>query len=88
MPLHIVTIWHDIAYTTAVTNAEYKSECEPTKDTTYLALMVEVWGVFCRDFQENWLRFNGTALYQGATSCQYINGGHHIVHYFQFQGHM
>ena len=29
------------------TKAEYKSECEPTKDTPYIALTGELWGVFC-----------------------------------------
>ena len=44
----------DIAYVTAVTEAEYK----PTKDTPYVALTWEVWGVIYEDFQENWPRFN------------------------------
>ena len=36
---------------------------EPTKDTPYLTLTGELWGVFCEDLGENWSRFNGTALY-------------------------
>ena len=43
---------------TAVTEAEYKSECEPTKD-----LRRELWWVFCEAFQENLPRYNGTALH-------------------------
>ena len=34
-----------------------------TTDTPYLALTGELWAVFCEDFGENWLRYNGTALY-------------------------
>ena len=33
------------------------------KDSLYLTLMGELWGVYCDDFGENWLRYNGTALY-------------------------
>ena len=51
-PLKRGTIWHDIAYITA----KYKSECEPSKDSPYLALTGELWGVFCENFQENWPR--------------------------------
>ena len=29
----------------------------------YLALTVELWDVFCEDFEENWPRYNGTAWY-------------------------
>ena len=40
-------ITHVIAYTTAVTEPEYESEFEPTKDTSYLTHKYELWGVFC-----------------------------------------
>ena len=33
------------------------------KDTPYLALMGELWGVFCEDFGEYWPQYNGTTLY-------------------------
>ena len=33
------------------------------KDTPYLALTGEIWGVFCGYLWENWPRYNGTALY-------------------------
>ena len=56
--------WYSIhVYITATTKAEYKSEFEPTKDTPYLVLMGELWGVFCDDFRENLLHYNATALY-------------------------
>ena len=42
---------HDIVYNTAVTEAEYKSGSEPTKDTTYFALTGELWSVSCEDFE-------------------------------------
>ena len=42
---------------------EHKSDFELTKDTPYLALMGELWGVCCEDFRENWSRKNDTALY-------------------------
>ena len=46
---------HGIAYITAVTEAEYMyiSEFKPTKGNPYLALMGELWGVFCVDLGEN-----------------------------------
>ena len=52
-----------IAYTIAVTEVEYKSRSTPTKYIPYLALTGELWDVFCEDLGENWLRYNGTALY-------------------------
>ena len=42
---------------------EHKSDIELTKHTPYLALMGELWGVFCEDLGENWPHCNGTALY-------------------------
>ena len=33
------------------------------KDTPYIVLMGELCGVFYEDFSENWLHYNGTALY-------------------------
>ena len=35
----------------------------PQKDTPYLALKGELWGVFCEDFGENRPCYIGTALY-------------------------
>ena len=34
--------------------AEYQSDAESTKDTPYLALTGELWGVFCEYLWENW----------------------------------
>ena len=61
--LNNVVQYDNIAYITAVTKSEYKSEYGPTKDTPHLTLMGELWSVFCQDFQENWLRYNNTTLY-------------------------
>ena len=43
--------------------AERKSGPALTKDTAYLALTGEMWGVYCDDLGENLPRYNGTALY-------------------------
>ena len=43
------------------THAEHESEFIIAKDTPYLALMSELWGVFCENFWEK--RYNGTTLY-------------------------
>ena len=43
--------------------AEYKSECKITNYTPYFAFAGELWGVFCEDSVESWLRYNGTAMY-------------------------
>ena len=45
-----------------MTGAKYVSEIMFTKDTPYLTLTGELWGVFCKDLGENWLYYNGTAL--------------------------
>ena len=37
---------------------------EINKDTPYLTLTDELWSVNCGDFGENWLHYNGTALYR------------------------
>ena len=46
--------------------SEYKSEVAPIKDTLYLNLAGELWGVLYEGFGENGLRFNSTALCQAA----------------------
>ena len=43
--------------------ARHAPEVIFTKDTPYLALMDELWGVFCEYLGENWPRYNDTALY-------------------------
>ena len=39
-----------------MTDAEYKCEFEPTKDT-------HIWDAICDDLVENWQRYNSTDLY-------------------------
>ena len=56
-------IQHDITYCTLMTAAKHKSDFKLTTDTPYLALTGELWGVCGEEFWENWLRYNGTALY-------------------------
>ena len=43
--------------------AEYLSDAGSTKDTPYLALTGELWGVFCEYLWGYWPYYNGTALY-------------------------
>ena len=50
MSLYHGPIQHDIAYITAEAEAIYKSEFEYIKDTPYLVLTGELWGVFCEEF--------------------------------------
>ena len=45
------------------TEAEYRLDAVSPKETPYLALTGELWGVFCEYLWENWPRYNGTALY-------------------------
>ena len=42
---------------------EYKSGFKYTEGTPYVALMGELWGVFCGDFGESWPRYNRIVLY-------------------------
>ena len=53
-----------------MTEADYKSQSEPTKYIPYLTLRGQVWDVFCEDLRENWPCYNSTALY----CLQYVNG--------------
>ena len=47
-----------------MTAAEHKWDFKITIDTPYLALTGEVWGVYCEDLGENWLRcYNDSTLY-------------------------
>ena len=43
--------------------AESELDIRITAGTPHLTLTGELWGVCCEDFGENWLRYNGTALY-------------------------
>ena len=49
--------------------AEYQSDAGTTKDTPYLDLTGELWGVFCEYLSENQPRYNGTALYLFLLCC-------------------
>ena len=46
-------IYHGITYDTVITVTESESDIRITTDTPYLALMGELWGVYCEDFGEN-----------------------------------
>ena len=50
-------------FDTAITVAESESDIRITRDTPYLALTDELWGVCCEDLGENRPRYNGTAWY-------------------------
>ena len=45
------------------TEAEYESDAESKKYTPYLALMGELWGVFCEYLWGNWPSYNGTTMH-------------------------
>ena len=47
----------------AMVVVKYAPEFFLAKDTLYLALMSEFWGVFCEDLDNIWPCYNGTALY-------------------------
>ena len=46
-----------------MTTVELQTDFKLTTDTSYLAFTGELWGVCCEDLCENWLCYNGTALY-------------------------
>ena len=45
------------------TEAEYQLDAVSPKETPYLALTGELWGVFCEYLWEHWPHYNGTALF-------------------------
>ena len=61
--------WYDIAYSTALTEAEHKSV---TKYTSGLTLTGQLSGVHCDGFRENWPRYNGTVLYI-TICCRFVH---------------
>ena len=63
MPVWRGPILQDRTWIITGTREEYKSYARSTKDTTYLALAGELWGVFCEYLWENWPRYNGIPLY-------------------------
>ena len=50
--------------------AECKSNIKLIKDTPYLTLTGELWGVFCEDIEENWPCYNGTTLFYGYSTVE------------------
>ena len=46
-----------------MTAGESRSDFKLITDTPYLALTGELWGVYYENYEENWPRYNGTALY-------------------------
>ena len=61
-----------ILHTSLQSETWNRLECEPTTNT----LTDELWGVFCEDFQENWPRYNGTALYIKIVTSVSIHQAH------------
>ena len=63
-PSAVIT-WVNIVryYTNTGIVAEYQSLAASTKDTPYFTITGKLWGIFCEYLWENWLRYNGTALY-------------------------
>ena len=55
-----------------MTEVELKSEIKRTKDIPYLVYMVEQWGVYCDNFGENWLHYNGITV-SGSQLLQHSN---------------
>ena len=52
-------------------NRNSYSQQTPHITPSYLTLTGKLWGVYCEEFGENWLRYNGTALYKvPLKSCQ------------------
>ena len=62
--------------------AESQSDAGTTKDTPYLALTGELWGVFCEYLWENQPRYNGTALYFPRGYLELFHSNRYLV-YFQ-----
>ena len=54
--------------------AESESDFRITRETWYLALTGELWGVYCGDLGDNWLRYNSATLY-GSSLPMASSGG-------------
>ena len=48
---------------TILRTAVHKSEFQLIKDTRYLAIMDELWGIYCEDLGETSPCYDGTTLY-------------------------
>ena len=51
VPLSHDPIYHDNTQSTAMTAVEHKSDFELTKDTPYLTLAGELWGVYWENLE-------------------------------------
>ena len=56
---------------------KYEPEFEPTNFIPYLTLTGELWDVFSENLGENWLRYNGTQVYNFQTLISFAG------YYFQ-----
>ena len=56
-------MWNKSKLIITETEAECLSDAGSTKDTPYFVLTGDLWGGFCEYLGENWLRYNGTTLY-------------------------
>ena len=79
-PLQHGSIWHDIACSTAVTETNHKPEFKLIIGTSYLYFTRKLWGVYCKDFRENWLCYDNTALYMWIVlyACNFSNWNVHV----------
>ena len=58
VPLQRRPMYHDITNGTEKTLVEIESDFGITTDIPYLTLTGELWGVYCDDFDDNWLHYN------------------------------
>ena len=65
----IDTECRDITYSNAMTAADHKSDFKHTKDTPYLALMGELWGVCYEDLYSTTLYLDPFKKKQKKTLC-------------------
>ena len=56
-----------------MTATKHKPDFKLTTDAPYLALTDEIWGVYYENFEENWLRYNGTAMYLCQNVAIFLN---------------
>ena len=63
--------------------AESESDIRITTYTLHLVLMIELWGVYCGDFGENWLGYNGTTLYKELKSSYKPLQSWNLIHVYK-----
>ena len=80
---------NDISYITATTKPEYESEFG-LQNTHHSSTSGELWSVFCENFGENWLRYNGTPLCICIYESYVVQDSHFILYIslflLQFKG--